>query len=212
MRGVIRGFAQTRRSKSRHEGSAPAASAASRPWRFGGVGGAVSGPPGGESGLVMRTPRMAWCDVLHGSAGATLAPPPEMHPPHQGKPLLATRLPSPHFFGRRVARSTWQVWHDWQGTAVRGVSGGLGALLCLGSRGGLLGSIPSMGEVCGKSCLLVLSILRLLLDLRDAFVAMQSSVNCFDCRIAPLGWALWLAGVDSQQGRGGRTILPACFV
>ena len=31
------------------------------------------------------------------------------------------------FFDRRVA--TWQVWHDWQGTTVRGVSGSLSAPL-----------------------------------------------------------------------------------
>ena len=64
------------------------------------------------------------------------------------------------------------------------------ALLWFGSRGGLLGSTPSKNEVSGQFCLLVLSVLRLLLDLRDAFVAMQSGVNCFDCRIASLGWEL----------------------
>ena len=75
-------------------------------------------------------------------------------------------------------------------TAIRDVSSSLGALLWLGVRGGLLGSTPSKNEVSGQFCLLVLSVLRLLFDLRDAFVAMQSGVNCFDCRIASLGWAL----------------------
>ena len=74
--------------------------------------------------------------------------------------------------------------------AVQHVSAVLGALLWLGARGGLLGPTPSKNEVSGQFCLLVLSVLRLLLDLRDAFVAMQSGVNCFDCRIASLGWAL----------------------
>ena len=69
-------------------------------------------------------------------------------------------------------------------TAIRGVSGGLGALLWLGLRDGLLGSTPSKNEVSEPFCLLVLS------DLRDAFVAMQSGINCFDCKIASLGWAL----------------------
>ena len=64
------------------------------------------------------------------------------------------------------------------------------ALLWFGWRGGLLGSTPNKNEVNGQFCLLVLSVLRLLLDLRDAFVAMQSGVNCFDCRIASLGWEL----------------------
>ena len=75
-------------------------------------------------------------------------------------------------------------------TAVRGVSNGLGALLCHGLRGGLLGSTPSKNEVSGYLCLLALSLLRLLLDLRDAFLAMQCVVNCFDCRIASRGWAI----------------------
>ena len=60
----------------------------------------------------------------------------------------------------------------------------------LGLRGGFLGLTPSKNEVSGQFCMLVLSVLRLLLDLCDVFVEMQSGVNCFDCRIASLGWAL----------------------
>ena len=89
--------------------------------------------------------------------------------------------------------ATWQVWHDWQGTAVRGVSGGVSALLLAWLARWLSGidpQVPSKNEVSGQFCLLVLPALRLLLDLCDAFVAMQSGVNCFDCRIASLGWAL----------------------
>ena len=52
----------------------------------------------------------------------------------------------------------------------------------------------------------MLSVLRLLFDLCDGLVAMQSGVNCFDCRIASLGWALWLAGADSQRELGERVI------
>ena len=96
--------------------------------------------------------------------------------------------------------------------AVRDVSGGLGALLWFGLRGCLLGSTPRKNEVSGQFCLPILSDLRLLPDLRDAFVAMQSGVNCFDCRIAWQGLALWLAGTDSQRERGGRVILLATLV
>ena len=78
--------------------------------------------------------------------------------------------------------AAWQVWHDSQVQAVRGVSGGLGALLWLGVRGGLMGSTSSKNEVSGQFCLLVLSVLRLLLDLRET--------DWFGCRIASLGWAL----------------------
>ena len=48
-------FGQTRRSKSRHDGSTPAPSAASRSWRSDGVGGVVSGSGsrGGEKGLFL---------------------------------------------------------------------------------------------------------------------------------------------------------------
>ena len=108
--------------------------------------------------------------------------------------------------------AAWQVWHDSQVQAVRGVSGGLGALLWLGVRGGLMGSTSSKNEVSGQFCLLALSVLRLLLDLRDAFVTLQSGVNCFDCRIASLGWALWLAWTDSQRERGERVVLLAALV
>ena len=87
--------------------------------------------------------------------------------------------------------ATWQVWHDWRVTRVRVVSGGLGALLWLGLRGGLLGSTPSKSEVSGQFCLLVLYVLRRLLDLRDAFVAMQSGVNYFDCLIGMGSVACW---------------------
>ena len=79
----------------------------------------------------------------------------------------------------------------------------------LGLRGGLLGSTPIKNEVSGQFCLLVLSVLRLL---RDVFVAMQSGVNCFDCRIASLGWALWLAGTDSQRELGERVISLAALI
>ena len=54
------------------------------------------------------------------------------------------------------------------------------ALLWFGSRGGLLGSTPSKNEVSGQFCMPVRSDLRLLLDLPDAFVAMQSGTNCLD--------------------------------
>ena len=74
-------------------------------------------------------------------------------------------------------------------TAIRDVSSRLGVLLWLGSRGGLLGSTPSKNEVSGRFCLPVRSDLRLLLDLPDAFVAMQSSANCLDSGL--LGWD-WL--------------------
>ena len=60
--------------------------------------------------------------------------------------------------------------------AVRGVLGGLGALLWFGWRGGLLGSNSSKNEVSGQFCLVVVSVLRLWFDLRNAFVAMQSGV------------------------------------
>ena len=68
-------------------------------------------------------------------------------------------------------------------TAIRDVSSSLGALLWLGSRGGLFGSTPSKNEVSGQFCMPVRSDLRLLLDLPDAFVAMQSGTNCLvqDC-------------------------------
>ena len=64
-------------------------------------------------------------------------------------------------------------------TEVRDLSGGLGALLWFGSRGRLLGSTPSGNEVSGRFCLPVRSDdLHFLLDLHDAFVAMQSGTNC----------------------------------
>ena len=46
-------------------------------------------------------------------------------------------------------------------------------MLWLGLRGGLLRLTPNKNEVSGQFCLLVTSELRLLLDLRDIFVAMQ---------------------------------------
>ena len=68
----------------------------------------------------------------------------------------------------------------WQFKMFRAASG---ALLWLGSRGGLLGPTPSENEVSGQFCMPVRSDLRLLLDLPDAFVAMQSGTNCLvqDC-------------------------------
>ena len=63
-------------------------------------------------------------------------------------------------------------------TAVRDLSGSLGALLWVGSRGRLLGSTPSENEVSGRFCLSVRSDLYFLLDLCDAFVATQSGTNC----------------------------------
>ena len=72
-------------------------------------------------------------------------------------------------------------------------------VLWLGVRGGLMGSTSSKNEVSGQFCLLALSVLRLLLDLRDAFVAMQSGVNCFDCRIASLGWRCDLLGPTPSE-------------
>ena len=45
-------------------------------------------------------------------------------------------------------------------------------------------------------------------ELCDAFVAMQSGTNCLDFRIASLGLALWLAGTDPQQERGCACGLP----
>ena len=108
------------------------------------------------------------------SAGATLAPACRMHFSHQGKPVLIIHLLSAHDFGGWVA--TWQVRRDWQVLAIRDVSSGLGALLWLDSRGGLFGSTPSKNEVSGQFCMPVRSNLRLLPDLPDAFVAMQSGL------------------------------------
>ena len=77
-------------------------------------------------------------------------------------------------------------------TAIRDVSSILGALLCFGLRGCLLGSTPRKNEVSGRFCLPVRSDLRLLPDLRDDFVAMQSGTNCLDSGL--LGWD-WLCGL-----------------
>ena len=77
-------------------------------------------------------------------------------------------------------------------TAVRDVSGGLGALLWFGLRGRLLGSPPSENEVSGRFCLPVRSDLSFLLHLRDAFVAMQSGTNCLGSGL--LGWD-WLCSL-----------------
>ena len=76
--------------------------------------------------------------------------------------------------------------------AVQHVSAILGALLCFGLRGCLLGSTPRKNEVSGRFCLPVRSDLRLLPDLRDDFVAMQSGTNCLDSGL--LGWD-WLCGL-----------------
>ena len=62
---------------------------------------------------------------------------------------------------------------------------------------GLLGPTPSENEVSGQFCLPVRSDLPLVLELCDAFVAMQSGTNCLDSGFASLGLALWLAGTDS---------------
>ena len=54
--------------------------------------------------------------------------------------------------------------------------------------------------------------LPLVLELCDAFVAMQSGTNCLDSGFAPLGFALWLAGTDSQRERGERVTLLVALV
>ena len=95
--------------------------------------------------------------------------------------------------------AAWQVWHDSQVQAVRGVSGGLGALLWLGVRGGLMGSTSSKNEVSGQFCLPVLSDLRLLPDLRDAFVAMQSGTNCLGSGLLGRDWLCGLLGPTPSE-------------
>ena len=76
--------------------------------------------------------------------------------------------------------------------AVQHVSAILGALLCFGLRGCLLGLTPRKNEVSGRFCLPGRSDLRLLPDLRDDFVAMQSGTNCLGSGL--LGWD-WLCGL-----------------
>ena len=52
-----------------------------------------------------------------------------------------------------------------------------------GSRGGLLGSTPSknVNEVSARSCLPMLSDLRLFVDVCD-FASVLRGIDCFDCR------------------------------
>ena len=83
--------------------------------------------------------------------------------------------------------------------AVRDVSGGLGALLWFGLRGCLLGSTPRKNEVSGQFCLPVLSDLRLLPDLRDAFVAMQSGTNCLGSGLLGRDWLCGLLGPTPSE-------------
>ena len=83
--------------------------------------------------------------------------------------------------------------------AVRDVSGGLAALLWLGSPGGLLGSTPRKNEVSGRFCLPVRSDLRLLPDLRDDFVAMQSGTNCLDSGLLHWDWLCGLLGPTPSE-------------
>ena len=66
-------------------------------------------------------------------------------------------------------------------TAIRDVSSSLGALLWLGSRGGLLGSTPSKNEVSAQFCLPVRSDLFLFVDVGD-FAAVLRETDWFDCR------------------------------
>ena len=98
---------------------------------------------------------------------------------HQGKRFFMPHLSNKHDFGGWVA--IWQVWHDSQVQAVRGVWGGLGALLWLGVRGGLMGSTSSKNEVSGQFCVPVLSDLRLFDDVGN-FVAVLRCTDCFECR------------------------------
>ena len=60
------------------------------------------------------------------------------------------------------------------------------ALLWFGLRGGLLGSTPSKNEVSARSCLPVLSDLRLFVDVGD-FAAVLRGTDCFDCRSGATG-------------------------
>ena len=73
------------------------------------------------------------------------------------------------------------------------------ALLWFGWRGGLLGSIPSKNEVSAQFCLPVRSDLRLLLELCDAFVAMQSGTNCLDSGLRHWDWLCGLLGPTSSE-------------
>ena len=58
--------------------------------------------------------------------------------------------------------------------------------IALGLRGGLLGSTPSKNEVSARSCLLVLSGLRLFVDVSDFAVVLRGT-DCFDCRFENSG-------------------------
>ena len=83
--------------------------------------------------------------------------------------------------------------------AVQHVSAILGALLCFGLRGCLLGSTPRKNEVSGRFCLPVRSDLRLLPDLRDDFVAMQSGTNCLDSGLLHWDWLCGLLGPTPSE-------------
>ena len=67
-----------------------------------------------------------------------------------------------------------------------------------GSRGGLLGSTPSKNEVSARSCLPVLSDLRLFVDVGD-FASVLRGTDCFDCRSGDTGTIR--AGQGAGQGR-----------
>ena len=73
------------------------------------------------------------------------------------------------------------------------------ALLWFGSAGGLLGSTPSENEVSGQFYLPVRSDLRLLLELCDAFVAMQSGTNCLDSGLLHWDWLCGLLGPTPSE-------------
>ena len=83
--------------------------------------------------------------------------------------------------------------------AVQHVLAVLGALLWFGLRGCLLGSTPRKNEVSGQFCLPVLSDLRLLPDLRDAFVAMQSGTNCLGSGLLGRDWLCGLLGPTPSE-------------
>ena len=78
--------------------------------------------------------------------------------------------------------------------AVRDVSGGLGALLWLGVRGGLLGSTPSKNEVSGQFCLPVRSDLRLLLICPTPLSQCRAVLIVLIAGLLPWDWLCGLLG------------------